>query len=30
VPPQGAEIGVSIDSGAVLVFEAENGDRPSL
>jgi iron(III) transport system ATP-binding protein len=25
VPPQGAEIGVSIDAGAVLVFEAENG-----
>jgi iron(III) transport system ATP-binding protein len=24
-PPQGAEIGVSIDAGAVLVFEAENG-----
>jgi len=22
-PPQGAEIGVSIDTGAVLVFEAE-------
>jgi len=29
VPPQGAEIGVSIDSGAVLVFEADNGDRPN-
>jgi len=29
VPPQGAEIGVGIDSGAVLVFEAENGDRPA-
>jgi iron(III) transport system ATP-binding protein len=28
VPPQGAEIGVGIDTGAVLVFEAENGDRP--
>jgi iron(III) transport system ATP-binding protein len=28
VPPQGTEIGVGIDSGAVLVFEAENGDRP--
>jgi len=28
VPPQGAEIGVSIDAGAVLVFEAENGERP--
>jgi iron(III) transport system ATP-binding protein len=27
VPPQGAEIGVGIDSGAVLVFEADNGDR---
>jgi iron(III) transport system ATP-binding protein len=27
VPPQGAEIGVGIDQGAVLVFEAENGDR---
>ena len=27
VPPQGAEIGVGVDSGAVLVFEAENGDR---
>jgi len=29
VPPQGAEIGVSIDTGAVLVFEADNGDRPN-
>jgi iron(III) transport system ATP-binding protein len=29
VPPQGAEIGVSIDAGAVLVFEAENGARPA-
>jgi iron(III) transport system ATP-binding protein len=29
VPPQGAEIGVSIDAGAVLVFEAENGVRPA-
>ena len=28
VPPQGAEIGVGIDSGAVLVFEADNGERP--
>jgi iron(III) transport system ATP-binding protein len=27
VPPQGAEIGVGIDTGAVLVFEADNGDR---
>jgi len=27
VPAQGAEIGVGIDQGAVLVFEAENGDR---
>ena len=26
VPPQGAEIGVSIDASAVLVFEAENGE----
>ncbi len=25
VPPQGAEIGVSVDAGAVLIFEAENG-----
>jgi hypothetical protein len=24
-PPQGAEIGASIDTGAVLVSEAENG-----
>jgi iron(III) transport system ATP-binding protein len=29
VPPQGAEIGVGIDIGAVLVFEANNGDRPA-
>jgi len=29
VPAQGAEIGVGIDTGAVLVFEADNGDRPS-
>jgi iron(III) transport system ATP-binding protein len=29
VPPQGAEIGVGIDTGAVLVFEADNGDRPT-
>jgi iron(III) transport system ATP-binding protein len=29
VPPQGAEIGVGIDPGAVLVFEADNGDRPA-
>ncbi|MEX1060654.1 MAG: ABC transporter ATP-binding protein [Methyloceanibacter sp.] len=29
VPPQGAEIGVGIDTGAVLVFEADNGDRPA-
>ncbi len=27
VPPQGAEIGVGVDTGAVLVFEAENGER---
>ncbi|HEX2216220.1 MAG TPA: TOBE domain-containing protein, partial [Xanthobacteraceae bacterium] len=26
VPPHGTEIGVGIDSGAVLVFEAENGN----
>jgi iron(III) transport system ATP-binding protein len=30
VPPQGAEIGVGVDSGAVLVFEADNGDRPAV
>jgi iron(III) transport system ATP-binding protein len=29
VPPQGAEIGVGVDTGAVLVFQAENGERPS-
>jgi iron(III) transport system ATP-binding protein len=29
VPPQGADIGIGIDTGAVLVFEAENGDRPA-
>jgi len=29
VPPQGAEIGVGIDTGAVLVFEADNEDRPA-
>ena len=29
VPPQGAEVGIAIDSGAVLVFEAANGDRPA-
>jgi iron(III) transport system ATP-binding protein len=27
VPPQGAEIGVGVDAGAVLVFEADNGGR---
>jgi iron(III) transport system ATP-binding protein len=27
VPPQGAEIGIDVDQGAVLVFEADNGDR---
>ena len=27
VPPQGAEIGIGIDQGAVLVFPADNGDR---
>jgi iron(III) transport system ATP-binding protein len=25
IPPEGAEIGVGVDAGAVLVFEAENG-----
>ena len=28
VPLQGAEIGVGVDTGAVLVFEADNGGRP--
>ena len=28
VPPQGAEIGVSVDRGAVLVFPADNGTPP--
>ncbi len=27
VPPEGAEIGVAVDAGAVLVFEAENGSQ---
>jgi iron(III) transport system ATP-binding protein len=27
VPPQGSEVGVGIDAGAVLVFEADNGER---
>ena len=27
VPPQGAEVGIAVDSGAVLVFEAGNGER---
>ena len=27
VPPQGTEIGVGIDTGAVLIFEADNGER---
>ena len=27
VPPPGSEVGVGIDSGAVLVFEADNGER---
>jgi iron(III) transport system ATP-binding protein len=27
VPPQGAEVGVGIDAGAVLVFEADNGEH---
>jgi iron(III) transport system ATP-binding protein len=29
VPPQGAEVGVGIDAGAVLVFEADNGAHPA-
>jgi len=29
VPPHGAEIGVGIDTGAVLVFEADTADRPA-
>jgi iron(III) transport system ATP-binding protein len=29
VPPLSTEIGVGIDSGAVLIFEADNGDRPA-
>jgi iron(III) transport system ATP-binding protein len=29
VPALGAEIGVGIDSGAVLIFEADNGERPA-
>src|SRR6185437_14029328 len=28
-PPQGSEIGVGIDAGAVLIFEADNGERPA-
>jgi iron(III) transport system ATP-binding protein len=28
VPPLGSEIGVGVDSGAVLVFEADNGEYP--
>ena len=28
VPPQGTEVGVAIDTGAVLVFAGSNGDRP--
>ena len=27
VPAEGAEIGVAVDAGAVLVFEAENGGQ---
>jgi iron(III) transport system ATP-binding protein len=27
VPLQGAEVGVGVDAGAVLVFEADNGER---
>jgi iron(III) transport system ATP-binding protein len=29
VPPQGAEVGVSVDRGAVLVFAADNGAQPA-
>jgi len=29
VPPQGTEVGVAIDTGAVLVFPGGNGDRPT-
>jgi hypothetical protein len=29
-PPQGTEIGVGIDAGAVLIFEADNGVRSPL
>jgi iron(III) transport system ATP-binding protein len=29
VPPQGTEVGVAIDTGAVLVFAGSNGDRPT-
>jgi iron(III) transport system ATP-binding protein len=28
VPPQGAEVGVGIDTGAVLVFPPEEGAEP--
>ena len=28
VPPEGAEIAIGVDAGAVLVFEAENGAQP--
>ena len=28
VPAQGAEIGVGVDPGAVLVFQADNGEPP--
>ena len=27
-PPQGTEVGIGIDSGAVLVFEGDNGEHP--
>jgi len=30
VPVQGTEIGVGIDTGAVLIFEADNGERPAV
>jgi iron(III) transport system ATP-binding protein len=29
VPPQGTEVGVAIDTGAVLVFAGGDGDRPA-
>jgi iron(III) transport system ATP-binding protein len=29
VPPQGTEVGIVIETGAVLVFAAGNGNRPA-